>query len=423
VLNTHALTALKNAHFDGEFIRPLYESYSFARLPQTLIDLFQGGLSPQALPADVFPAGTLPRKVALLLIDALGWRFIQPRLATHPALRAFADSGVVSVLTSQFPSTTSAHITTIHSGLPVYETGVFEWTYWEPLIGRMFLPLRFKTARPAVREEEIPMERLPQLIPLIPPETTFSRLKALGVESHVYQIESATGVYNEFIFRGASVYPYAMIEDGLRQLAATMQQASTPTYSFLYYDFIDALCHLIGPEAPELQTAIDDVLNAIHREVVQPLIGTDTLLLITADHGQIGIEPDKLLYLDAPELAPLQDWLLTDSNGEPRLYGGSCRDGFLYVREDKVDQAAALLQSQFGDAVAVYRTEDLIAAGIFGTPSTRLRERLSSLVVLPRGNNAIWWQADEEFAAKGYRGFHGGLSREEMEIPLLARVL
>ena len=40
--------------------------------------------------------------------------------------------GSVTRLTSQFPSTTAAHVTALYTGVPAGQHGVFEWQYWPP---------------------------------------------------------------------------------------------------------------------------------------------------------------------------------------------------------------------------------------------------------------------------------------------------
>ena len=72
------------------------------------------------------------------------------------------------------------------------------------------------------------------------------------------------------------------------------------------------------------------------------------------------------------------------------------------------------------DGVAeVLASEELIAMGAFAEPSSRLRARLGEVVVMPRYGEAVYWHEPGRFV-QDFRGQHGGLSAEEMEIPLLA---
>jgi predicted AlkP superfamily pyrophosphatase or phosphodiesterase len=73
--------------------------------------------------------------VVLFFIDAFGWRFFE-KFQDAPFLKRMAKQGSIEKITSQFPSTTAAHVTTIHTGLPVGESGVYEWFYYEPHLMR-----------------------------------------------------------------------------------------------------------------------------------------------------------------------------------------------------------------------------------------------------------------------------------------------
>ena len=80
-------------------------------------------------------------RVALILLDGLGLAQLQ-RHDDHPLVRRLA----VTPLTSQFPSTTTAHVTTVHFGVPVHEHGLYEWNILEPALGELICPLRFNRA-------------------------------------------------------------------------------------------------------------------------------------------------------------------------------------------------------------------------------------------------------------------------------------
>ena len=127
MLNTTSLSAVQSSTFSQRFIQPLYASYCFANIPQTIMYLLTGQGS-SALPLDVF--GKLPTKydkVILFFVDAFGWRFFERYAEKYAFLKTVLDAGVVSKMTSQFPSTTAAHATCIHTGLDVGQSGVYEW--------------------------------------------------------------------------------------------------------------------------------------------------------------------------------------------------------------------------------------------------------------------------------------------------------
>ena len=65
--------------------------------------------------------------MVLILLDGFGWRFFEKVADDYPALRRFAAASGVVKLTSQFPSTTAAHVTCLHTGLELGQSGVYEW--------------------------------------------------------------------------------------------------------------------------------------------------------------------------------------------------------------------------------------------------------------------------------------------------------
>src|SRR3954451_11556277 len=77
-------------------------------------------------------------RLAVVLLDAFGMAFVR-RHADHPLLRRLESEP----LRSQFPSTTTAHLTTLYTGLPVEEHGLYEWRVSEPLVGDVIRPLPF----------------------------------------------------------------------------------------------------------------------------------------------------------------------------------------------------------------------------------------------------------------------------------------
>jgi predicted AlkP superfamily pyrophosphatase or phosphodiesterase len=404
------------------FIKPQYGSRCFSDLPQTIKYILTGEGAP-LLSKSVF-GGLLRRydTVILCFIDAFGWRFLEKYRDGYPFLRHLAENGVVSKLTSQFPSTTAAHVTAIHTGLPVGQSGIYEWFYYEPEVDAMIAPLLFSFAGTKQRDTLKPTGVDPEK--LYPTTTLYQNLQAHGVSSCVFQpAEFTPSTYSNIVLQGADAAPYRTLSEALINLRHLLERRRSPSYFFLYFDKIDALGHHYGPDSPQIEAEIDTFLTTMNRLFLSRVAGKlkNTLFLMTADHGQTTINPQTTVYLNiGPWFAGLQRYLKTNGKGELLVPGGSCRDMFLYVKEELLDEAQAFLAERLEGRAEVYKTADLIRAGFFGASaaSPTFLGRVGNLVILSYSGESVWWHQKGKFEQTFY-GHHGGLTREEVEIPLI----
>jgi hypothetical protein len=205
-------------------IQPLYDSRGFASIPRRIREAFASGN---------YDA------VVLFLVDGFGWRFAQ-RFQEAPFLKRLSRRGRVEKLTSQFPSTTAAHVTTIHTGLTV-GLGVW-WFYYEPLLDAIIAPLLFSYAgdkdRDTLKTSGIKAERL------FPSGTLYKTLKDSGVKSHVFGVRDYTpSTYSKAMMKGAEMLSFRTLPEALVNLGLLLEKQTKPTYVNFYFDKIDGLCH------------------------------------------------------------------------------------------------------------------------------------------------------------------------------------
>lgn len=380
----------------------------FDQLPATIECLLTGATTGSALDEPLLRERF--ERVALVYLDAFGWTFLE-RQHDHPLLGRVRSDGLVAQLTSQFPSTTTAHVTTIHSGLPVAEHGLYEWHLLEPTLNRLITPLPFCFAGERERET---LAGVLDPKDVFPGESLYARLAAHGIRSSVAQPAAfAYGSPNQVLLRGADVLPFSTPEQGLAAAAAALATTDA-AYALVYLDGVDELMHDVGPDGPAADLALAEAMTMIERAPFPP----GTLVLLTADHGMSPVDPERTVYVNHvwPELAA---HLETGADGKPLAPAGSCRDLFLHVQDGHLDEVRDRLGDRLDGIADVVAAQTLIAAGAFAEPSTRLRARLGDVVVLPHYGEAVFWHEPGRFV-QDLHGQHGGLSPQEMEIPLLA---
>jgi predicted AlkP superfamily pyrophosphatase or phosphodiesterase len=305
----------------------------------------------------------------------------------------------------------------------VAQRGVFEWHYYEPLVDALIAPLLFSYAGPPKRDTLQSTGIDPQQ--LYPAQTFYQRLGQFGIASSVHQSRDYTpSIYSDILFRGATVHPYRTLPEALVNLRTEILQQTSPHYYFLYFDLIDATGHWHGPASPQFTAEVETFLTTLDQQFIQPLTGQvkDTLFILTADHGQVEIDPATTIYLNQdPAFAGFTNFLKTNRRGDLLIPGGSARDLFLYIHDDQLDEAQAFLSQRLIGRADVVKVADLIANGYFGPqpPSPTFNARVGNLVILPYAGESVWWYEKGKFE-QHFKGHHGGLTPQEMETPLIA---
>jgi hypothetical protein len=395
-----------------EWCRPEQGRRCFDQLPATVERLLTGRTDGAAVAVAEPPLGERFERVVFVYLDAFGCTLLD-RYADHPLFARARSEGVVLELTSQFPSTTTAQVTTIHSGLPVAKHGLYEWHLYEPALHRLITPLLFSFAGDGERGT---LAGVLDPDSIFPRESVYARLAAAGVRSTVLLPATIAGaVPNVALLRDADVLPYVSPEGAFAATAAALDTGSA--YVHVYLDQVDSVMHAVGPDDPLVDAGARLVLDAL----ADARLPAGTLVLLTSDHGMSPVDPGRTVYVnDAwPELA---EHLETGADGKPLAPAGSCRDLLLHAREGHLDEVCGGLAERVGHIAEVVPVERLVAEGIFAEPGPRLRARLANVVVLPHYREAVYWHEPGRFVQK-LHGQHGGLSPQEMEIPLVAWVV
>ena len=363
----------------------------------------------------------------------------------------------MSKLTSVFPSTTSAHVACLHSGRTPAESGIYEWYQYEPAVGEMIAPLLSSRAGEKGRNG---LALAPET--LFDGETLHERLAARGVRSiSVTPAEFTPSPFNDAFTRGTVEVPWKGLARGLNALAREVRAPSWPGPRLIhyYYGGIDRIAHRSGPDSPELRRTVRRFFGELERrffavlerdrsvaphgrrprDAATPGVGAGsrpepgsasgrdaasrpagrgrTCVVLTADHGMMGHDPARTVYLNWV-LPEVERWMERGPGGRLKVPAGSPRDFFLHLREDRFDEAVAVIRDALAGVAEVRPVRDLVAAGYFGDapPSRRFLDRVGNAVILPRPGRAVWWYEEGRFESR-HPGDHGGLSPEEMEIP------
>jgi hypothetical protein len=250
---------------------------------------------------------------------------------------------------------------------------------------------------------------------LFPEQTLYRRL--LPLPSHVAMPTGiARSATSNQLLRPATVHSFDDNADGLGLLCGALA-AEERAYGTIYLGDADALMHMTGPDAPVVAELMEETLSAIEAAPWPE----GTLVLLTADHGMEGISPDRTAYVNVvwPELA---QHLAVGADGKPLAPAGSCRDLFLHVLPERLEEVEGRLGELLEGVAEVRTVESLLDEGLFGSNITEaLTSRLANLVVLPGPGEAAYWFEEGRFEQRFF-GQHGGLSANELEIPLVSWV-
>jgi len=419
MLNLKSINTIDKKIFSKSFKRPSYNEYSFIQIIPTIEQFLTGKKNKNSFSEDVIEGLKQNyNKVVLILIDGFGWSFFEKYKNNFPFLKKALKNGIISKISPQFPSTTSAEITTINTNLPVNKHGVYEWQYYEPKIDEIIKPLMFSFVTSKKRNT---LKKTGISASEIYSTQNFCekfKKQVIKVYSFINKAYLKTP-YNQIVSNGMRLITYKNWTEELKKLEKKITD-NEKAYYFVYNENFDGLCHKFGPNSNEAENEVKNIFEALEKFLEKIENKTkDTLLILTADHGHAEINPKTTVYLNKiwPEI---RKYIKRNKKNKLLVPAGGPRDMFLYIKDESLDLVKNKLEIILKDKAEVYKTSELLDKEFFGLgkASDVFLERLGNLVILPYSNESVWWYKKGVFEQK-YYGHHGGLSKEEMEIPFI----
>ncbi len=399
------------------FVMPDYDGRGLLNVPATVLDVLGARESPDAPPLVDLDSALREgvRQVVVILADGLGWWQLEmfcdrgdtPFLAELRERARRREQAQLVEATTVFPSTTAAAITTLNTGRTPLEHGNIAYFIWLEEFAQVTAMLRWGpaiTRRGSYFDDPAVDPRRHVQVPSI-----HARLRDRGIPAHViepelFRAEAMTRMHAAEANFVGYVMPSSM---GVR-LRTLLADAPRPSYLYAYWAGIDTVSHLHGPRSEEaaMEAALFDL--DLRRALGDRPAG-DTLVLLTADHGHATTDPDKMLDIVGDE--ELRRLLRNPPAGEPRL---------VFLHTDKPDQVCEHIDSRWPGLATLLRRDELIDAGLFGRGDpTMARRRIGEVVVLLDGDRAASIVKVEGQTIR-HRGSHGGMTADEMRIPILA---
>jgi predicted AlkP superfamily pyrophosphatase or phosphodiesterase len=413
-LRQHRLPGLD---LGDDFIYPNYAGYSIINIPSTICRLL-GASDLNGLPLNDeirTLLGDSYRHVILVLIDGLALHRLQRWIAEGaiPVWDKLVAGGLLAPLTSITPSTTSAALTSIWTGRSAAEHGIVGYEMWLKEYGVvantvLHSPMSFKSGIGSLANAGFTPEGFMTLPTLDP------HLRTQGIKNYAFQHYSITqSGLSQMYFRGLTVRGFSTAADlwiNLRHLLESSRDEKQ--FIWVYWGEIDHLSHFYGPddERPEAEFASFSAdFERLFLNRLAPEAREDTLLIMTADHGEISTRIDP--YYDLKNHPSLERRLHIRPTGENRL-------AYLHVRPGQSEAVREYLERTWPNQFILVDPAFAVESGLFGpgTPHPGLHDRMGDTIVVARGDAYLWWGDKENHLY----GRHGGLHPDEMLVPFLA---
>jgi hypothetical protein len=339
------------------------------------------------------------RRVVLLVVDGLG----HDLLAAGPP-GGTLRRGLLGPITSVFPPTTATAIPTFLTGLAPSRHGLVGWhTYFRELgTVATVLPYTTRPGRFPLARSGVGADTLFGLTPV------FARLPVASTA--VLPRGLADSEVSRALAGPAVRLPFRSLGGLLRQVLGQVRQGGGGRrFVYAYWPEIDRLAHRHGSRSPQVAAELAR-LDAGVKGLLAGLAGTDTLLVVTADHGFVDVPPGGRLWLeDHPDLAA---GLVLPLCGEPRT-------AYCYVHPHRARAFGREVEAALGAAAWARPSEALLEEGWLGPGPCHpgLADRLGHWTVLMNEGHAL---SDRLLGEEPHPmvGFHGGVSAAEMRVPL-----
>lgn len=320
------------------------------------------------------------KNVVLLVMDGMGVNVLEKHLPGDSFLRLNKEVDISSV----YPCTTTAALTSIQSGKTPIEHG---WIGWSNYFKEVDKCVDLFTNNESGMETAVCSENIAN--------------KYLAFDSIFSQLENkvktmAVSPFTEY---------FANTMEGICEHVKNLCVKDGKKFIYAYHYRPDYDMHELGVSNDEISKLMIKY-NAMLEKLANSL--KDTLLLITADHGMIDVTMECIE--DYPQLS---SQLKRHICVEPRCCS-------FYVRDEFVTTFPKEFKETFADKFILYTHDEFINSNLlgYGEIHYKVKDFVGDYVAIAVSDVALWYR-DVNGVGKNFKGAHAGLTKEEMIVPLI----
>lgn len=334
------------------------------------------------------------KNVIFLVLDGMG-----EHILNNISSKGYFTKNKIDCVTSVYPSTTTAALTTYYSGKPPYETGWIAWSQYFKEYGRA---LDMLTHNESYIREPIKNPTINVFDKIVNYETIFEQIEKASPNVKTYELEPS------YADRRAK---RSIRTENIDEIIYTIEdlcELPGEKFIFAYSDNPDGILHKYGTTSEEAKEFIQEAEKKI-QELYEKL-DKDTILIISADHGHKDIEKAYTL-LDYPEI---QECLIMPASLESRVVT-------FWVKENMRKQFEERFNNVFEKDFWLMTKEEFLANNFlgFGKKHPKIDDFIGNYIALSIGSSIIRL---ETFLAEGKpvkKSTHCGLTKDEMEVPVI----
>lgn len=334
------------------------------------------------------------KNIVFIVLDGMG-----DIVLNNISKEGFFEKNKLTTVTSVYPSTTTAAMTTYYSGMPPYESGWVAWSQYFKEYGRCLDMLS--------KKESYERNYLPHTIKkdvfkdVVGYKSIFEKIEEVNQDVDAIEI-----MPNYPETRSKKSLRINSLDEAINVIKMSAD-GKNRKFIFIYLEAPDCLLHKYGCTSEEAKEFIIDA-----EEKIEKLSNEleDTLIIVTADHGHKDIK-NAYTTIDDEELFDM--YLMP-----PALESRSIA---YYIKEDKKEEFKKRFNSLYKDEFMLLSREEVLNMNLLGVGNKhkRLDDFIGDFLAVSISDSIIRL---ETYLADGKtlkKSTHCGLTEDEMLVPVI----
>ena len=334
------------------------------------------------------------KNVVFIILDGMGEHILEK---VSPA--GYFRKKEIDCITSVYPSTTTAALTAYYSGKPPYETGWIAWSQYFKEYGR---DIDMLSHRESYTSRDLKNARINVFDTIVKYKSVFEQIEEALPNIKAYEI---TPSYSD---KRAKRSIRADSIDEIIMNIETLCKNPDEKFILAYCDNPDGLLHKFGTDSEEVKEFIENIERKI--EDMCKNLTEDTVVIISADHGHKDINKAYSI-LDYPEI---QKCLISLPSLESRVVT-------FWVKEDMKEEFVKNFNKNFENDFWLMTKEEFLEKNMlgFGKKHPKIDDFIGNYIALSISDSIIKLENYLTEGKKLKKSTHCGLTKEEMEVPVI----